>query len=91
MPAHTTVPPGATPFALVSPGFAQREQAQAQLARMLDHAQKTVAEGSSLRGELIETPQGWRAAVYPFASREEAALINATMVARGWKTRTVEF
>lgn len=90
-PALRPVPAGSTPFALVSPGFAKREDAEAQLARMLDHAQKTVAPESRLQGEVLQTPQGWRAAVYPFASREEAALINATMVARGWKTRTVEF
>ena len=61
------------------------------LGRMTEHLKITMAQQSGLRGEVIETPEGWRAAVYPFATREEAAILNATMVARGWRTRSVTF
>lgn len=90
-PSLRALPPGAPPVALVSPGFAKRSDAEAMLARMLEHAGKTLASGSRLEGEIFSSPQGHRAAVWPFASREEAQLINATMVARGWKTRAVDF
>jgi hypothetical protein len=44
-----------------------------------------------LDGEVFESPQGYRAALWPFSSREEAQIVNATMVARGWRTRAVDF
>lgn len=75
--------------ALVSPVFAKREEAEAMLARMRAHLAQT--GGASLEGEVFEAKPGYRAAVWPFASREEAQLINATMIARGWKTRAVDF
>lgn len=75
--------------ALVSPVFAKREEAEAMLARMRAHLAQT--GGAALEGEVFEAKPGYRAAVWPFASREEAQLINATMIARGWKTRAVDF
>lgn len=78
-------------IALVSPGWRTRAEAEAMLGRMTEHLKATMAQQTGLRGEVIETPEGWRAAVYPFATREEAAILNATMVARGWGTRSVSF
>ena len=78
-------------IALVSPGWKTRGEAEAMLARMTEHLKATMAQQGGLRGEVIESPEGWRAAVYPFATREEAAILNATMVARGWRTRSVSF
>ncbi len=78
-------------IALVSPGTRSKAEAEAMLGRMTEHLKATMAQQSGLRGEVIETPEGWRAAVYPFATREEAAILNATMVARGWRTRSVTF
>jgi hypothetical protein len=77
--------------ALASPGYPSKAEAEAQLARMREHVAVIVREGGALQGEVFETPQGWRAAVWPFATREEAQIVNATMVARGWKTRAVSF
>ena len=77
--------------ALVSPGFAKRADAEAQLERMRAHVAATTRDAQSLEGEVFETPLGWRAAVWPFGTREEAQIVNATMVARGWKTRAVDF
>lgn len=76
--------------ALVSPAFAKKTEAEERLSQMQAHLHATVREGD-LQGEVFETPQGWRAAVWPFATRAEAQIINATMVARGWKTRAVDF
>jgi pyruvate/2-oxoglutarate dehydrogenase complex dihydrolipoamide acyltransferase (E2) component len=78
-------------IALVSPGFRQRAEAEAMLVRMTEHLKATMAQQTGLRAEVVESPEGWRAAVYPFATREEAAILNATMVARGWRTRSVTF
>ncbi|MFN4115238.1 MAG: hypothetical protein ACK4F7_01900 [Inhella sp.] len=76
--------------ALVSPVFAKREEAEAMLERMRSHAAQAGATG--LDGGIFDAkPGGYRAAVWPFASREEAQLINATMVARGWRTRAMDF
>jgi len=77
--------------ALVSPGFANKAEAEAQLERMRTHVQTIVSDAALLQAEVFETPQGWRAAVWPFGTREEAQIVNATMVARGWKTRAVDF
>ncbi len=75
--------------ALVSPVFAKREEAEAMLERMRAHVAQTGATG--LDGGVFDAKPGYRAAVWPFASREEAQLINATMVARGWRTRAMDF
>ncbi len=77
--------------ALVSPGFANKAEAEAQLERMRAHVKTVVSDAALLQSEVFETPQGWRAAVWPFGTREEAQIVNATMVARGWKTRAVDF
>jgi hypothetical protein len=45
----------------------------------------------TLQADVIQTPDGWRATVWPFPSREQAQLINATLVARGLKTKAVNF
>lgn len=82
--------PGSGPVvALVSPVFATREEADAMLARMREHLAKTGA--ATLEGEVFDAKPGFRAAVWPFATREEAQLLNATMIARGWRTRAVDF
>ncbi|MBB5204532.1 hypothetical protein HNQ51_001846 [Inhella inkyongensis] len=77
--------------ALVSPGYAKRSEAEAQLERMRAHVAATTRDAHILEGEVFETPLGWRAAVWPFGTREEAQIVNATMVARGWKTRAIDF
>ncbi len=78
-------------IALVSPGLKTQAEAESMLKRMTEHLRITMAQDAGLRGEVIQSPEGWRAAVYPFATREEAAILNATMVARGWRTRSVTF
>jgi hypothetical protein len=83
--------PGAATIALVSPGYAQRAEAQAMLSRIQEHLRATAGAGKALEGAVFESPQGYRAAVWPFASREEAQLLNATMIARGWRTRAMDF
>ncbi len=75
--------------ALVGPVLPKREDAEALLARMREHLGQSGA--GDLQGEVFAQPGGYRAAIWPFASREEAQLINATMVARGWRTRAVDF
>ena len=82
---------GERTVAIVSPSFATRSEAQAMLARMREHVQKTLPEGTELGAEVFESGSGFRAALYPFGSREEAQILNATMVARGWRTRAVDF
>jgi hypothetical protein len=85
------IPAGQRTVALVSQGYAKREEAQAMLNRMRQQVSIGMAVGTQLDGEVFESPQGFRAAVWPFASREEAQLVNATMIARGWRTRAVDF
>lgn len=82
---------GGSTVAIVSPPYARRAEAQAMLERMHKHLRKTLPEGAELGAEVFETPQGYRAALFPFASREEAQILNATLVARGWRTRAVDF
>jgi len=77
--------------ALVSQAYAKRADAEAMLARMREHLAQTLPPGKTLEEEIFETPQGYRAALWPFASREEAQILNATMIARGWRTRAVDF
>ena len=79
--------------ALVGPVSASKADAEATLARMrnlLAPAQGG-AGGAALQAQVFQTPEGWRPAVWPFASREEAQLINATLIARGMRTRAVDF
>lgn len=77
--------------ALVSPALLTKTDADLMLERMLTHLGQTMGKTDGLQGEVLETAEGWRAAVYPFATREEAQILNATMVARGWRTRAVNF
>ena len=90
-PATVSASPGARTVALVSSPFAKRADAEAMLSRMREHVNKTLPPGSALEGEVFESPQGYRAALWPFGSREEAQIVNATMVARGLRTRAVDF
>ncbi|MBV8603611.1 MAG: hypothetical protein JO224_02900, partial [Pelomonas sp.] len=44
-----------------------------------------------LTARVFKTPEGWRPAVYPFDSREQAQLINLNLVANGLHTKAVNF
>lgn len=77
--------------ALVGPVSPNKADAEALLERMRKLIAPTQADPKALQGQIFQTPEGWRAAVWPFASREEAQLINATLVARGMRTRAVDF
>ena len=83
--------PATDTIALVSRGYAQRAEAEAMLTRMLEHLRSTLGPGKPIEGAVFESPQGYRAATWPFSSREEAQVLNATMIARGWRTRAVNF
>lgn len=83
--------PGAKQVALVSPAVASKAEAEAALERMRGMLEQTVRDPQSLQGQVFSTHEGWRAAIWPFATREEAQLINATLVARGLRTRAVDF
>ena len=77
--------------ALVGPASARKADAEAALARMREMVVATQAAPGLLQAQVFETPEGWRPAVWPFASREEAQLINATLIARGMRTKAVNF
>ncbi|MCX2860791.1 hypothetical protein OOZ63_02950 [Paucibacter sp. PLA-PC-4] len=77
--------------ALVGPAQATKAEAETQLERMRAMLGQTVREPDSLQAQVFQTHEGWRAAIWPFASREQAQLINATLIARGLKTRAVDF
>jgi hypothetical protein len=79
--------------ALVGPVSANKADAEATLARMRSMlaGSQSGAGGAALQSQVFQTPEGWRPAVWPFASREEAQLINATLIARGMRTRAVDF
>jgi hypothetical protein len=77
--------------ALVGPSVPSKSDAEAMLARMRAMVAQTVGDRSRLQAEVMQTPEGWRATIWPFATREEAQLINATLIARGMKTRAVDF
>lgn len=86
------VPPlTSKPVALVGPPMAKRAEAEAYLARMKDMLSGVTRQPDSLQLQVIETPAGFVPTVWPFATREQAQLINATMIARGMKTRAVDF
>lgn len=76
--------------ALVGPPGTKAE-AEALLQRMQAGLVGVHSNPAALQGEVIQTPEGWRATVWPFASREQAQLINATLIARGMKTKAVNF
>lgn len=83
--------PSGKQVALVSPASASKAEAEAALERMRSLLGETVRDPSSLQGYVFQTHEGWRAAVWPFPSREEAQLVNAILVARGLRTRAVDF
>ena len=82
--------PNAVIVALVGPPGTKAE-AQAHLQKMQAGLVGVHGNPSALQADVIQTPEGWRAAVWPFPSREQAQLINATLVARGLKTKAVNF
>lgn len=82
--------PGGKLVALVSLPQKTRPEAEAQLTRMRELIGQTL-RGRVPNGEVFQTKEGWRAAVWPFGSREEAQLINATLLARGVRARAVDF
>lgn len=86
------VPPlSSKPVALVGPPSAKRTDAEAYLARMKDMLTGVTRQPDALQFQVIETPAGFVPTIWPFATREQAQLINATMIARGMKTRAVDF
>ncbi|MBL8278570.1 MAG: hypothetical protein JNL93_17875 [Pelomonas sp.] len=76
--------------ALVGPPGTKAE-AEALLKKMQASLEGVHGDPDTLQADVIQTPEGWRATVWPFASREQAQLINATLVARGFKTKAVNF
>ncbi|WP_349742149.1 hypothetical protein [Roseateles cavernae] len=83
--------PAGRQVALVGPAQASKAEAEAQLERMRAMLGQTVREPDRLQAQVFQTHEGWRAAIWPFASREQAQLINATLIARGLRTRAVDF
>ena len=84
--------PGGKLVALVGPAQKSKADAEVQLARMREMIGQTLGGNAVPNGEVFQTKDGWRAAVWPFGSREEAQLINATLLARGIRgTRAVDF
>lgn len=82
--------PNTAVVALVGPP-GSRADAEAQLKKMQAGLVGMVAEPDALQAQVLETPVGWRATIWPFTSREQAQLINAVLVARGLKTKAVDF
>ncbi|MFG6463175.1 hypothetical protein ACG04Q_16510 [Roseateles sp. DXS20W] len=76
--------------ALVGPP-GNKADAEALLKKMKESLKGVHGDPDSLQADVIQTPEGWRATVWPFPSREQAQLINATLVARGLKTKAVNF
>jgi len=79
----------ATVVALVGPVSTNKAEAEATLERM--KVAISANKGGATQAQVFQTPEGWRPAVWPFASREEAQLINATLIARGLRTKAVDF
>jgi hypothetical protein len=82
--------PGAQAVALVGPAGSKAD-AEALLAKMKAGLVGVHSNPDALQADVIQTPEGWRATIWPFPSREQAQLINATLVARGLKTKAVNF
>jgi len=77
--------------ALVGPVSANKADALAMLERMKVAMAPSEGRPGAMQAQVFQTPEGWRPAIWPFASREEAQLINATLIARGLRTRAVDF
>jgi hypothetical protein len=90
-PIKAGAAPGGKQVALVSPALAGKAEAEAMLERMRGMLGQTVRDPSALQAQVFQTHEGWRAAIWPFGSREEAQLINATLIARGLRTKAVDF
>ncbi len=88
--AATSAPEGRQ-VALVGPSSPSKAQAEATLVRMRSLLGQTVRDPDQLQAQVFQTKDGWRPAVWPFASREQAQLINATLIASGLRTRAVDF
>ena len=94
-----SAPPGAMGkpviVALVGPANKDKAEAEKLLASIMavlqPDASHPIAGLEGLQSQVFLTPEGWRPAVYPFDSREQAQLVNAGLVARGLKTRAVNF
>ncbi|MDR7299245.1 hypothetical protein J2X16_004613 [Pelomonas aquatica] len=82
--------PGAVAVALVGPPGSKAE-AEALLKKMQAGLAGVHSNPQALQADVIQTPEGWRATIWPFPSREQAQLVNATLVARGLKTKAVNF
>ncbi|CAM4055348.1 hypothetical protein [Roseateles saccharophilus] len=82
--------PGQTVVALVGPAGSKAD-AEALLKKMKAGLVGVYSNPDALQADVIQTPEGWRATIWPFPSREQAQLINATLVARGMKTKAVNF
>ncbi|MDR7333545.1 hypothetical protein [Roseateles asaccharophilus] len=82
--------PGTQAVALVGPAGSKAD-AEALLVKMKAGLVGVHSNPDALQADVIKTPEGWRATVWPFPSREQAQLINATLVARGLKTKAVNF
>lgn len=82
--------PAKVAVALVGPPGSKAD-AEALLKKMKDGLKGVHSDPDALQADVIQTPEGWRATVWPFPSREQAQLINATLVARGLKTKAVNF
>lgn len=82
--------PNKTAVALVGPAGTKAD-AEALLKKMQAGLVGVHSNPEALQADVIQTPEGWRATVWPFPSREQAQLINATLVARGLKTKAVNF
>lgn len=82
--------PAKVAVALVGPPGSKAD-AEALLKKMKEGLKGVHNDPDALQADVIQTPEGWRATVWPFPSREQAQLINATLVARGLKTKAVNF
>ena len=82
--------PGRLVVALVGPPGSKAD-AEALLKKMQAGMVGVHSNPDALQADVIQTPEGWRATIWPFPSREQAQLINATLVARGLKTKAVNF
>jgi len=82
---------GTPVVALVAPPTRNKAEAEATLAKMRELVKPLQPAESAMQAQLFESPEGWRAAVWPFGSRIEAQIVNATLVARGLHTKAVDF
>ena len=88
--AQIARPAAVRSVALVGPPGSKAD-AEVLLAKMKAGLVGVHSHPDALQADVIQTPEGWRATVWPFPSREQAQLINATLVARGLKTKAVNF